>query len=58
MESWERPLETNEDYGCIDGYINALLVEFTSSRARSMILFFSESDANIWGKRRSRQLGL
>jgi len=53
-ESWERPLETNTEYG----YIDALLVEFVSSRARSMILFFSESDATIWAKRRSRQLGL
>jgi hypothetical protein len=54
MESWEKPLETNTEYG----YIDALLVEFVSSRARSIILFFSESDANIWAKRRSRQLGL
>jgi hypothetical protein len=54
MESWERPLETNTEYG----YIDALLVEFVSSHARSIILFFSESDANIWAKRRSRQLRL
>jgi hypothetical protein len=54
MKSWESPLETNKEYG----YIDALLVEFVSSHARSIILFFSESDANIWAKRRSRQLGL
>lgn len=53
-ELWEKPLVSNEDYGHID----ALLVEFMSGGLKSITLHSSESNANIWGKRRARQLGL